>query len=160
MYPLEVHIDPAETQYINKGETIEFSATAIGGCPNYTYSWNFGGGTSSDGTTSQSPSVTFPESLWGQEVTVSVEITDDEGTTDSDSVTVVVPKVTLDFPNTICDGATAEVTMAVEPSSASIEDSSLSIERADSASTAGSNPIGELSVIEKDGGDNTKWKIR
>lgn len=64
--------------------TVQFDGSASGGCPNYTYTWNFGdGSTSSD----QNPSHTYQTV---GNYSASLTVTDSKGTTSQNSVSLMV----------------------------------------------------------------------
>jgi outer membrane protein OmpA-like peptidoglycan-associated protein len=64
--------------------TVQFDGSASGGCPDYTYAWNFGDGNSSS---DQNPSHTY-ETVG--DYFASLTVTDSKGTTSGNSVSVTV----------------------------------------------------------------------
>lgn len=71
--------------------TVQFNGTPTGGCPDYTYAWNFG----DDGTSSeQNPSHTY-ETMGDYFATLTV--TDSKGNTSQNSVSIAVgcPRITI-----------------------------------------------------------------
>jgi PKD repeat protein len=77
-------------------QPVEFTGSAAGGTPPYSYSWNFGdGGTSTD----QNPSHTYTtEGVFD----VSLTVTDDNGKTDTDTTTATIAEGNADL---LCAGS-------------------------------------------------------
>ena len=100
---LDVSISPSSDQIIAINGYVNFSCTGKGGCPPYTYAWSFSGGTATDSQyTQQNPgSVSFGEDADGTSNYVSVTITDAQGNTDFDDMTVWVPEIQSDDDDTI-----------------------------------------------------------
>jgi 3D (Asp-Asp-Asp) domain-containing protein len=93
--PLNASINtPSSDQIVAKDSSISFSGSATGGCPPYTYSWNFGSADPSS-STSSSASATFGDDCAGEVTTVTFTVTDASGNTDSDNVDVTVPNVEI-----------------------------------------------------------------
>ncbi len=81
-------------------QNIQFTANATGGVSPYSYSWNFGDGTSDTGNP-----VTHSYSAAGY-YTVTVTVTDSIGETASDSVTINIQQVSTSMTLQITQGVT------------------------------------------------------
>jgi hypothetical protein len=102
--PLNASINtPSSDQIVAKDSSISFSGSATGGCPPYTYSWNFGSADPSS-SSSSSASATLGDACSGQVTTVTFTVTDASGATDTDNVDVTVPDIQSTTESSAPDG--------------------------------------------------------
>jgi len=91
---VSVSISPDTDKAVKVDGSVNFSCSASGGCPPYEYSWSFENASGNPPTDQKNPgSVAFGSGAEGKSNTVSVTVTDDEGGSDTASVSIIVPKI-------------------------------------------------------------------
>ena len=107
LYPTAVINSPAAGVSINTGDSVDFQGSGTGGNGALSYAWSFPGGTPSSSTEQNPGSVAFD--MVGTYL-CTLTVTDSDGYTDSDSVTVAVTAVDL-YPTAVINSPAAGVSI-------------------------------------------------
>lgn len=183
VHATEPGINPSDDQYLPYEEGGSFTLTVTPGeapeppeedatCPPWTkdgdptFQWNSGGVAVMGDATSDTIDVDTSLAVSGEITVVQTQKwKDDDGATDETTITsspvkVTVFKVELEIEggDSVCDGASVDVTVKVEPSSAASELSDVDVTIGANGNGT-SNPAGVESTIVKNGSDDTKWNV-